>query len=54
MGNKTPAKVAFLASIYRHLEGFHLPYIKLLHDKGCQVHAFELIGKNTDARRSYL
>jgi glycosyltransferase involved in cell wall biosynthesis len=40
MGNKTPAKVAFLASIYRHLEGFHMPYIKLLQDKGCQVHAF--------------
>src|SRR5690606_11678819 len=33
-------KVAFLAAVYRHLEAFHLPYIKLLQQKGCEVHAY--------------
>lgn len=33
-------KVAFIATVYRHLEAFHLPYMKLLQDKGYEVHAY--------------
>lgn len=33
-------KVAFLATVYRHLEAFHSPYMKLLQNKGFEVHAY--------------
>ncbi len=33
-------KVAFIATVYRHLEAFHLPFINLLQKKGCEVHAY--------------
>jgi glycosyltransferase involved in cell wall biosynthesis len=33
-------KVAFIATVYRHLEAFHLPFINLLQQKGCEVHAY--------------
>lgn len=32
-------KVAFVASLYGHLERFHLPYMRLLLRWGCEVHA---------------
>lgn len=37
---KDKKKVAFLAKEYRHLEAFHLPFMKLLYRKGYEVHAF--------------
>lgn len=33
-------KVAFVARVYGHLEAFHLPFMKLLQDKGYEVHAY--------------
>lgn len=33
-------KVAFVATVYRHLEAFHLPYMRLLQEWGYEVHAF--------------
>lgn len=33
-------KTAFVATVYRHLEAFHLPFMNLLQRKGCEVHAF--------------
>ncbi|MDR0169666.1 glycosyltransferase family 4 protein [Bacillus paranthracis] len=33
-------KVAFVATVYRHLEAFHIPYIKFLQEKGFEVHAY--------------
>lgn len=33
-------KMAFVASIYDHLNGFHIPFMKLLQEKGCDVHAY--------------
>lgn len=35
----TKKKVLFTASVYAHLTAFHLPFIKLLQGKSCQVHA---------------
>lgn len=40
MNLQNSKKVAFVASVYSHLKGFHLPFMKLLQDKGCEVHAF--------------
>ncbi|SDI00317.1 glycosyltransferase family 4 protein [Desulfosporosinus hippei] len=37
---KNNKKVAFLAKEYRHLEAFHLPFMKLLQTKGYAVHAY--------------
>ncbi|MGE7636519.1 glycosyltransferase family 4 protein [Peribacillus frigoritolerans] len=37
---KKRAKVAFVATVYRHLEAFHLPYMKLLQEKGYEIHAY--------------
>ncbi|KMY52971.1 hypothetical protein AC623_02350 [Bacillus sp. FJAT-27231] len=34
-----PKKIAFIATVYRHLEAFHLPFIHLLKEKGYEVHA---------------
>lgn len=31
-------KVLFVATVDSHIESFHLPYLKLLHDKGYEVH----------------
>ncbi|MEK4491520.1 glycosyltransferase family 4 protein [Paenibacillus sp. FSL L8-0493] len=39
------AKVAFVASIYGHFESFHLPYMALLQQKGCEVHAYAQPGE---------
>lgn len=34
------SKVAYIATVYRHLEAFHLPFMKLLQNKGFVVHAY--------------
>lgn len=31
-------KVLFVATVDSHIEAFHLPYLKLLHDNGYEVH----------------
>ena len=36
----TISKVAYIATVYRHLEAFHLPFMKLLQNKGFVVHAY--------------
>lgn len=36
-------KIAFIASVYRHFESFHLPYITSLQDDGYEVHAYASI-----------
>lgn len=33
-------KISFVATVYRHLEAFHLPFMKLLQEKGYEIHAF--------------
>lgn len=33
-------KIAFIATVYRHLEAFHLPFINLFQNKGYEVHAY--------------
>lgn len=38
-------KAAFVASIYGHFTGFHLPYMELLQKKGCEVHAYAQPGE---------
>lgn len=38
-------KVAFVASIYEHFESFHMPYMELLQQKGCEVHAYAQPGE---------
>lgn len=40
MRNGNNKKVAFVATVYRHLEVFHLPYIKSLQKMGFEVHAY--------------
>ncbi|MDD4753010.1 MAG: glycosyltransferase family 4 protein [Desulfitobacteriaceae bacterium] len=40
MNRESPKKVAFAATIYGHLAGFHLPFMKLFQKKGYEVHAF--------------
>jgi glycosyltransferase involved in cell wall biosynthesis len=40
MRGQTGGKVAFVATVYRHLSGFHLPFIALLQRKGYDVHAY--------------
>lgn len=32
-------KVLFLATVYTHHAIFHIPFMKLLQDRGCEVHA---------------
>lgn len=41
------AKVAFVASIYEHFESFHVPYMELLQQKGCEVHAYAQPGEGS-------
>lgn len=41
-------KVLFLATVYTHLANFHIPYVKLLQEKGCEVHA---AASSADGRR---
>lgn len=41
-------KVAFIATVYRHLEAFHLPYMKLLKNKGFEVHAYAASDKGIE------
>jgi glycosyltransferase involved in cell wall biosynthesis len=38
--NMPKKKIALLATVYRHLEAFHIPYINLLQDKGFEIHAY--------------
>ncbi|KAA1180576.1 glycosyltransferase family 4 protein [Paenibacillus sp. B2(2019)] len=40
-----PVRVAFVASIFGHFESFHLPYMALLQQKGCEVHAYAQPGE---------
>ncbi|WP_405080394.1 glycosyltransferase family 4 protein [Paenibacillus chitinolyticus] len=35
-----PRRVAFVATVFRHLEAFHIPYMKLLQEQGIEVHAY--------------
>lgn len=42
------SKVLFLATVYTHLANFHIPYIRLLQDKGYDVHA---AASSADGRR---
>ncbi|WP_409253097.1 glycosyltransferase family 4 protein [Bacillus sp. SCS-153A] len=44
-------KVAFVATVFRHLEAFHLPYIKMLREKGFEVHA---IAKSDNGKQTLL
>jgi len=37
--SKSTYNVLFVATAYTHLAAFCLPFIKLLHEKGCEVHA---------------
>ncbi|OIQ60441.1 glycosyltransferase family 4 protein [Neomoorella thermoacetica] len=32
-------RILFVASVYTHLAAFHIPFMRLLQDKGCEVHA---------------
>ncbi|MDF2667702.1 MAG: hypothetical protein K0R67_8 [Paenibacillus sp.] len=43
-----PLKAAWVASIYRHFTGFHIPYMKLLQQKGCEVHAYAQSGEGRE------
>lgn len=36
---KSSGQVLFIASVYTHLAAFHIPFIKLLQERGYQVHA---------------
>ena len=36
---KGKSKVLFLATVYSHLAAFHLPFMRLLEENGCEVHA---------------
>lgn len=40
MKKQRQPKAAFVASTYGHLEGFHLPFMKLLQSRGYAVHAY--------------
>ncbi|EDL65260.1 glycosyltransferase family 4 protein [Bacillus sp. SG-1] len=42
-------KVAFVATVFRHLEAFHLPFIKMLQKKGVEVHAISRKGNGKQA-----
>lgn len=33
-------KVAFVATVYAHLAAFHIPFMKLMQEKGIEVHAY--------------
>ncbi|KAB2445577.1 glycosyltransferase family 4 protein [Bacillus luti] len=33
-------KVAFVATVYRHIEAFHIPFIKMLQQEGYEVHVY--------------
>lgn len=46
MNSQRSLKVAFVATVYGHLEGFHLPYMQLLQDRGCEVHAYARPGRS--------
>ncbi|WP_258359789.1 glycosyltransferase family 4 protein [Moorella sulfitireducens] len=37
--NKGSGKVLFIATVYTHLAAFHIPFMRLLQDKGYEVHA---------------
>lgn len=38
--NSHKGRVAFVATVYRHLEAFHIPFIQLLKTNNYEVHAF--------------
>ncbi|HOA81828.1 MAG TPA: hypothetical protein PKK61_12320, partial [Defluviitaleaceae bacterium] len=37
--SKNNGKVLFIATVYNHLAAFHIPFMKMLQDKGYEVHA---------------
>ena len=39
MLSESKGKVLFVASVYPHLAGFHKPFMRLLQDKGYEVHS---------------
>lgn len=41
-------KIAFVATVFRHLEAFHLPFMQMLQEEGHEVHAYAApdIGRN--------
>lgn len=39
VGHKPKGKVLFIATVYTHLAAFHIPFMKLLQDRGFEVHA---------------
>ncbi len=43
--HNVPLKAAWVASIYGHFTGFHIPYMRLLQEKGCEVHAYAQPGE---------
>lgn len=45
---KITCKVAFVATIYRHLELFHLPFMNYFQNKGFQVHAYANIDQSKE------
>ncbi len=36
---RVSGKVLFVASVYTHLAAFHIPFMKLLQERGCEIHA---------------
>jgi len=46
--DKKRRKVLFIATVYTHLANFHIPFIRLLQDKGYEVHA---AASSADGRR---
>jgi len=37
--NVSRSKILFIATVYTHLAAFHIPFMRLLQDKGYEVHA---------------
>jgi len=48
LSNESSRKVLFIATVYTHLANFHIPFIRLLQGKGCEVHA---AASSADGRR---
>lgn len=44
-------KVAFVASIYGHFTAFHLPFIRLLQKRGCEVHVYARAEDQDDSKK---
>lgn len=52
--NKRSGKVLFLATVYIHLAAFHIPFMRLLQDKGYEIHAAasSVEGHKEDVKRA--